>query len=59
MIVDKIIWLFIKQYKLFILSFKFQMLSFDIINIDIITLKSQIEEFVQHDLIYYTIKTYI
>jgi hypothetical protein len=35
------------------------MLSFDIINIDIITLESQIEKFVQHDLIYYTIKTYI
>jgi len=32
------------------------MLSFDIINIHIITLGSQIEEFVHHGLIYYTIE---
>ena len=51
MIVDEIIWLFI-------LSFKFQMLSFDIINIHIITLGSQIGEFVHHGLIYYTIDTH-
>jgi hypothetical protein len=51
MIVDEITWLFI-------LSSKFQMLSFDIINIHIITLGSQIGEFVHHGLIYYTIDTH-
>ena len=34
------------------------MLSFDIINIHIIALRSQIGEFVHHDLIYYIIETY-
>jgi hypothetical protein len=34
------------------------MLTFDIINIHIITLGSQIGEFVHHDLIYYTIETH-
>jgi hypothetical protein len=51
MIVDEIIWLFI-------LSSKFQMLSFDIINVHIITLGSQIGEFIHHGLIYYTIDTH-
>jgi hypothetical protein len=36
---------------------KFQVPN-DIINIHIITLGSQIEEFVHHDLIYYTIETH-
>jgi hypothetical protein len=43
---------------MFVLGFKFQMLSFDIINIHILTLESQIEESVYHDLIYYTIETH-
>jgi len=36
---------------------KFQVPN-DIINIHIITLESQIEEFVHHGLIYYTIETH-
>jgi hypothetical protein len=40
------------------IKFQVQMLSFDIINIHIITLGSQIGEFVHHDLIYYTIETH-
>jgi len=62
MIVDEIIWLFMKQYDYswnsITVHIKFQMLSFDIINIHIITLGSQIGEFVHHDLIYYTIETH-
>jgi hypothetical protein len=70
MTIDETLWLFIKQYDcwwnnmivhqivwLFILSSKFQV-SNDIINIHIITLGSQIREFVHHGLIYYTIETH-
>jgi len=39
-----------------ILSFKFHVLSFDIINIYIITLESLLKESFHHGLIYYTIE---
>jgi hypothetical protein len=37
---------------------KFQVSSFDIINIHIITLESPLEESFHHDLIYYIIETH-
>jgi hypothetical protein len=64
MIVHQTIWLLMKQYNCSSnnmtvhIKFQVQMLSFDIINIHIITLGSQIGEFVHHDLIYYTIETH-
>jgi hypothetical protein len=61
MTVHQTIWLLMKQYDCssnsMTIHIKFQVPN-DIINIHIITLGSQIGEFVHHGLIYYTIETH-